>query len=157
MTSSKLLPKCMFDCTCPPSLKSCVTLTFPLPLGAVPQSYLRCCLSDCVLTLPQIKFNSQLSGCAFFFFSVDSHKKAVLIENFSSVAQSCLTLWDSMDCSTPGFLVPHHLPELWHEFSLALLSSSYRSSLKTHEILELGRTLKIICCHPVVRSLSLSL
>ena len=27
-----------------------------------------------------------------------------------SVAQLCLTLYDSMDCSTPGF--PHHLPEL---------------------------------------------
>ena len=27
-----------------------------------------------------------------------------------SVAQSCLTLCDSMDCSTPGFPVHHHLP-----------------------------------------------
>ena len=31
---------------------------------------------------------------------------------FSSVAQSCLTLCDSMDCSTPGFPVHHQLPEL---------------------------------------------
>ena len=29
-----------------------------------------------------------------------------------SVAQSCLTLCDPMDCSTPDFLVPYHLPEL---------------------------------------------
>ena len=29
-----------------------------------------------------------------------------------SVIQSCLTLCDSMDCSTPGFLVLHHLLEL---------------------------------------------
>ena len=28
-----------------------------------------------------------------------------------SVAQSCLTLWDSMYCSTPGLPVPHHLLE----------------------------------------------
>ena len=28
-----------------------------------------------------------------------------------SVARSCLTLWDSMDCSTPGSPVLHHLPE----------------------------------------------
>ena len=28
-----------------------------------------------------------------------------------SVAQSCLTLCDPMHCSTPGLLVPHHLPE----------------------------------------------
>ena len=31
---------------------------------------------------------------------------------FSSVAQSCLTLCNPMDCSTPGFLVHHQLPEL---------------------------------------------
>ena len=28
-----------------------------------------------------------------------------------SVAQSCPTLWDPMDCSMPGFPVLHHLPE----------------------------------------------
>ena len=32
--------------------------------------------------------------------------------NFSSVAQSCLTLCDPMDCSTPGLPVHHQLPEL---------------------------------------------
>ena len=31
---------------------------------------------------------------------------------FSSVAQSCLTLCDPVDCSTPGLLVCHQLPEL---------------------------------------------
>ena len=31
---------------------------------------------------------------------------------FSSVAQLCLTLCDSMDCSMPGFPVLHHLLEL---------------------------------------------
>ena len=30
---------------------------------------------------------------------------------FSSVTQSCLTLGNSMDCSTPGLLVHHQLPE----------------------------------------------
>ena len=30
---------------------------------------------------------------------------------FSSVAQSCLTLCNPMDCSTPGFPVHHQLPE----------------------------------------------
>ena len=35
----------------------------------------------------------------------------VLIQ-FSSVAQSCLTLYDPVDCSTPGFLVYHQLLEL---------------------------------------------
>ena len=36
----------------------------------------------------------------------------VLGQSVSSVAQSCLTLCDPMDCSTPGFPVHHHLPEL---------------------------------------------
>ena len=31
---------------------------------------------------------------------------------FSSVAQSWLSLWDSMDCSMPGFPVLYHLLEL---------------------------------------------
>ena len=31
---------------------------------------------------------------------------------FSSVAQLCPTLYDSMDCSMPGFPVHHQLPEL---------------------------------------------
>ena len=31
---------------------------------------------------------------------------------FSSIAQSCLTLCDPMDCSTPGLPVHHQLPEL---------------------------------------------
>ena len=40
----------------------------------------------------------------------------ILFENicfqFSSVAQSCLTLCKPMDCSMPGFTVLHQLPEL---------------------------------------------
>ena len=31
---------------------------------------------------------------------------------FSSIAQSCLTLCKPMDCNTPGFPVHHQLPEL---------------------------------------------
>ena len=31
---------------------------------------------------------------------------------YCSVAKSCLTLPDHMDCSMPGFPVPHYLPEL---------------------------------------------
>ena len=34
------------------------------------------------------------------------------IQSVSSVAQSYMTLWDTMDCSTPGFPVHHQLPEL---------------------------------------------
>ena len=34
--------------------------------------------------------------------------------HFSSVSQSCPTLCDPMDCSTPGFLVYHQFPRLTH-------------------------------------------
>ena len=37
--------------------------------------------------------------------------KALVEVQFSSVAQSCLTLCDPMDCSTPGLPVHHQLPE----------------------------------------------
>ena len=36
----------------------------------------------------------------------------ITVERFSSVAQSCPTLCDPMDCSTPGLPVRHQLPEL---------------------------------------------
>ena len=42
----------------------------------------------------------------------DWQKDAPLIAWFSSVPQSCPTLCYPMDCSTPGFPVLHHLPEL---------------------------------------------
>ena len=38
-------------------------------------------------------------------------KWALVSQLVSSVAQSCPTLCDPMDCSTPGFLVHHQLPE----------------------------------------------
>ena len=38
--------------------------------------------------------------------------KSSQFSSISSVTQSCLTLCDPMDCSMPGFPVPHHLPEL---------------------------------------------
>ena len=34
------------------------------------------------------------------------------VVQFNSVAQSCPTLWDPMDCCTPGLPVHHQLPEL---------------------------------------------
>ena len=39
-------------------------------------------------------------------------REVPVLAQFSSVAQLCLTLCDSMDCSTPGFPVRHQLLEL---------------------------------------------
>ena len=51
---------------------------------------------------------------------------------FSSVAQSCPTVCDPMDCSTPGLPVHHQLPELTqthaHRVSDAIQSSHPLSS-----------------------------
>ena len=43
---------------------------------------------------------------------VDSHTHAHTSVHFSPVTQSCLTLCDPMDCSTPGFPIHHQLLEL---------------------------------------------
>ena len=43
---------------------------------------------------------------------VTSHAHSILVfVQFSSVTQSCPTLWDPMDCSTLGLPVHHQLPE----------------------------------------------
>ena len=39
-------------------------------------------------------------------------KEYSIYVQFSSVVQLCPTLWDPIDCSTPGLLVYHQLPEL---------------------------------------------
>ena len=54
------------------------------------------------------------------------------INQFSSVAQSCPTLCDPMNCSTPGLPVHHQLPEFTqtrvHRVSDAIQPSHPRSS-----------------------------
>ena len=54
---------------------------------------------------------------------------------FSSVAQSCLTLCNPMDCSTPGFPVHHQLLELTqthvHRVSDAIQPSAFSSCLQS--------------------------
>ena len=41
----------------------------------------------------------------------ESFDRIMSISSVSSVTQSCLTLCDPMDCSTPGLPVHHQLPE----------------------------------------------
>ena len=48
---------------------------------------------------------------SIFHFKSDRQHCEVNNIQFSSVAQSCLTLCDPMDCSTPGLPVHHQLPE----------------------------------------------
>ena len=46
-------------------------------------------------------YHQSIHLCHYIYISVQFH----------SVAQSYPTLWDLMDCSTPGFPVHHQLPE----------------------------------------------
>ena len=57
-----------------------------------------------------------------------------LLLQFSSVAQSCPALCNSMDCSTPGFPVVHQLPELLKFMSIELVMPSNH----------------LILCHPLL-------
>ena len=67
-------------------------------------------------------FERQLTACYWAFSSVQ----------FSSVAQSCPTICDPMNCSTPGLPVHHQLPEFTqthvHRVSDAIQTSHPLSS-----------------------------
>ena len=80
----------------------------------------------------------------------------------SSVAQSCMTLWDPMECSTPEFPVHHQFPELAqthvHQVSDAIQPSHPLSSpsppafnLSQHQGLFKG----VNCLHQVTKVLEL--
>ena len=43
---------------------------------------------------------------------IKSHYPSKSDSHFNSVSQLCQTLWDPMDCSTPGFPVHHQLTEI---------------------------------------------
>ena len=58
-----------------------------------------------------IGWHHRLNGQEFFSFLLGCGT-IISSAQFSSVAQSCPTLCDPMDCSTPGLSVHHHLPEL---------------------------------------------
>ena len=63
---------------------------------------------------------------------LESRLQGEISVQFSSITQSCLTLSDPMDCSTPGFPVHHQLPELTqthvHRVSEAIQPSQPLSS-----------------------------
>ena len=62
---------------------------------------------------------------------------------FSVVVESCPTLGDAMDCSTPGLPVPHHLPEFHgREFQV--------QSFKFMSIESMIPSSHLILCHPLL-------
>ena len=65
----------------------------------------------------------------FFFFFLD-----ISSVQFSSVSQSCLSLCNPMDCSTPGLPVHHQLPEFIQTMSIESVMPSNH----------------LIFCHPLL-------
>ena len=101
-------------------------------------------LNACFLLLSCIRVASHSWGSNTSNFSITEVQleKCMCKNQFRSVAQSCPTLCDPMDCSTPGSLVLHELPELaqthvhqvgdFIQPSHPLLSSSPAFNLSQH-------------------------
>ena len=65
----------------------------------------------------KMPFEAMQMNLKITILSEESQRNAIwyhlyMESKFSSAAQSCPTLCDHMDCSTPGFPVHHQLPEL---------------------------------------------
>ena len=58
-------------------------------------------------TFPSFTSLNPLSVLLFFLFILTYSLLCCISVQVSSVAQLCLTLWDHMDCSTPGLPVHH--------------------------------------------------
>ena len=83
----------------------------------------RACLISCLfycslicLYLLHCSFHCHISGLGILFqalwmFSINQTTFVVSYYQFSSVAQSCPTLCDPMNCSTPGLPVHYQVPE----------------------------------------------
>ena len=75
-------------------------------------------LWTCSKSCDRLPLHNILNVIYLFVFYIEKKKQnpetkdICVISQFSSVAQSCPTLCDPMDCSTPGFPVHHQLPEL---------------------------------------------
>ena len=63
------------------------------------------------LFVPNTQSQHFANLCCYFLDEI-MLKQISHINQFSSVTQSCPTLCDPRDCSTPGFPVHHQLPEL---------------------------------------------
>ena len=53
-----------------------------------------------------------VAWCVFHEVKTGPPADRALLLLLFSVTQLCLTLYNPMDCSMPGFLVLHHFPEL---------------------------------------------
>ena len=109
---------------CAELLQLCLTLCNPIDCSP-PCSSVRGILQARILEWVAISFSrgsfqlrdqihvSSTAGRFLLLSHLGSPSEAVQFSSvqFSSIAQSCLTLCDPMNCSTPGLPVHHQLPE----------------------------------------------
>ena len=103
------------------SHSSCLTLCDPMDCRLPGSSEVYGILQARILEWVVIPFSrsssqprdqTQVSCIADWFFTIWATREAWDHSvQFSSVTQSCPTLWDPMDCSMPGLPVHHQLPE----------------------------------------------
>ena len=89
----------------------------PATCRAFPSFLISGCLTVLVGSLNFAKtflnpLKSLHQSCFIWTLGKNSISYGTIAVQFSSVTQSCLTLCDPMDCSTPGLPVHHQLPEL---------------------------------------------
>ena len=112
-------------CACAKLLQSCLTLCDPLDCSP-PGSSVHGILQARILELgghallqgifPTHRLNLWLLGplhwqVSSLWLETPGKSRVTYITLFSSVAQSCLTLWGPMNCSMSGLPVHHQLPE----------------------------------------------
>ena len=90
----------------------------------------------------------------------------LFIPQFSSVAQSCPTFFDPMDCSTPGYPVHHQPPQFlgshfsWLQLALKWSSCLYSFSPPIHFLFggqtnpSINKNAKMNMAHPCLRPLN---
>ena len=113
----------IFTCVCAQSLQSCLTLCDTMNCSSA-GSPLYGILQARILEWVAISFSRGFSqprdgtvslkspALASRFFTTSATWEAPEYSQFSSVTQSCPTLCDLMDCSTPDLPIHHQLPEL---------------------------------------------
>ena len=125
-------------CLSPPTTAPGCHLCFPMDicfiLPSLQISFL-CCFMHKAAYKPHsshlcvVTETNQVVTCPFVLHSehiMKWHFSASFAVQFSSVSQSCPTLWDPMDCSTQGFPVYHQLCSLLKLTSIeSVMPSSY--------------------------------
>ena len=113
LTLSHLLPRCEVS-SC--NLFTAITYTdLPWPPWSSSWELMRCCPPR--YNLQQVLPKTELSALTLFvLFCFQLRMTSLISQRTSSglkvkVTQSCLTLHDPTNCSTPGFPVHHHLLE----------------------------------------------